>query len=121
MYAEWFRQHGCVTLQADSASDGYRLAVELSPDVAIVDVSLRGVESGLDLTRRLKQTGATAAVPVIILSGHVFPTDRKAARRAGCDMFVPKPCDPGMLARAVEQLMTVVWLGPAESRIPESG
>ena len=105
MYAEWFRRKGYCTLQADSAGDAYRLAAELGPDVAVVDVALTGPEDGLHLTRRLKENQNTRDLPVVILSGHVFPADREEAERAGCDLFVPKPCRPDVLARAVDRLV----------------
>jgi CheY-like chemotaxis protein len=79
MYAEWFRQEGYLTLQAERATDAYRLASELGPDVAIVDVALSGTEDGLHLTRLLKESAATRAMPVVVLTGHVFPSDRRAA------------------------------------------
>jgi CheY-like chemotaxis protein len=106
MYAAWFRLSGYCTLQASSAFEAYRLASELLPDVAVVDIALSGAEDGLHLTRRLKNDGATSALPVVILSGHVFPTDREEAAHAGCDLFVPKPCRPDVLQRIVERLIS---------------
>ena len=111
MYAEWFRRHGYCTLQAGNAADGYRLALELSPDVVITDMRLVGDSDGLDLTRRLKQSSETAAVPVVVLSASAFPQDRDAAASAGCNLFVAKPCLPDELARAVSMVMV-----PAVSR-----
>lgn len=105
MYAEWFRSQGWTTLQADTATDGLRLAQELNPDAAIVDVWLRGAASGLDLTEWLKHDMATAMLPVVILSGLAFPADRRQALRAGCDLFLTKPCLPAVLSRAVTELL----------------
>ena len=55
MYAEWFRRKGYCTLQAATASDGLRLALELAPDVVVTDIKLPGAMDGLDLTETLKQ------------------------------------------------------------------
>ena len=106
MYAEWFRQHGCCTLQAENVDDAYKMAVELSPDVVITDVKLLGSEDGLALTRRLKDGSHTSGLPVVILSGYVFKHDDEAARRAGCDLVVHKPCLPDALAQAIERVIT---------------
>jgi CheY-like chemotaxis protein len=101
MYAEWFRQQGCCTLQAENAADAYRLAVELAPEVVITDVKLMGGEDGLTLTRRLKEDSHTKNLAVVVLSGYVFAHDDEAARRAGCDLVVHKPCLPDALADAI--------------------
>ena len=104
MYAEWFRQQGCCTLQAENAADAYRMAVDLAPEVVITDVKLLGAEDGLTLTRRLKQNSDTKKLPVVVLSGYVFATDDEAARGAGCDLIVHKPCLPDALAQAIERI-----------------
>ena len=105
MYAEWFRQHGCCTLQAANAADAYRLAVELAPEVVITGVRLHGGEDGLALTRRLKEDVHTKDVAVVVLSGYVFKADDEAARRAGCDLILHKPCLPDALAAAIERVL----------------
>ena len=105
MYAEWLRANGYCTLQADGATAAYRLALELTPDVAVVDVALPGGEDGLRLTRRLKECTETSRVPVIILTGQVFRRDREQAYHAGCDLFLPKPCLPDDLGRAIVGVM----------------
>jgi CheY-like chemotaxis protein len=105
MYAEWFRRHGCCPLQAATAEHAYQLAVELAPQVVITDVRLPGKGDGLSLTQRLKQDERTRKTIVVVLSGYVLPTDDEAARRAGCDLIVHKPCLPDALANAVEALL----------------
>jgi DNA-binding NarL/FixJ family response regulator len=53
--------------RASSGAEALRLAQELEPDVALVDVQL-GPDDGLELTRRL---AATAPVtPVILISSY---------------------------------------------------
>src|SRR3954468_16945302 len=104
MYAEWFRYHGFCTLQASSASDGFRLATELAADVIITDVRLPGGDDGLRLTTRLKTTDSTARIPVVVLSGYAGRREIEAARQAGCDRFVPKPCGPDRLAAIATSL-----------------
>jgi CheY-like chemotaxis protein len=105
MYAESFRRKGFCTLQAASAADAFRLASELPPAAIVTDVRLAGEEDGLDLTRRFKQDEQTRRVPVVILTGYVFTHDREAAARAGCDVFVPKPCLPDALSSVVTGLI----------------
>ena len=105
MYAQWLRGQGYCTLQAASASDAFRLAAELAPDVVVTDVRLAGPEDGLGLTRRLKDGEPATRPRVVILTGYAFPRDREDAVRAGCDLFLTKPCLPDALATAVARLV----------------
>ena len=105
MYAASLQRHGFCTLLAANASDAYRMAAELPPAVVVTDVRLAGSEDGLGLTRRLKQDADMRGVPVVVLTGSVFSHDRDAAARAGCDLFVPKPCLPDALSVVVTDLI----------------
>ena len=105
MYAESLCRNGFCALQASTAADAYRLVSELPPAAVVTDVYLSGEEDGLCLTNRLKHDERTRNVPVVILTGCVFPRDREAAERAGCDVFVPKPCLPDALSAVVVSLL----------------
>jgi two-component system, cell cycle response regulator DivK len=105
MYAEHFRRQGFCTLQASTVPDALRLASELRPAVVVTDVRLAGPETGVDLAARLKSDEQTREMPVVILTGCVFPRDRETAMQAGCDLFVPKPCLPDELSTAVTSII----------------
>src|SRR5215210_7402166 len=105
MYAEFFRRGGFSTLQASTAADAFRIATELAPAAVVTDITLAGDEDGLRFTRRLKQDSRMRHVPVVILTGQVFPYDREAAAHSGCDLFVPKPCLPDVLSKMVVGLI----------------
>jgi two-component system, cell cycle response regulator DivK len=105
MYAEFLHYRGYSTVEADTASDAYRLAVELHPDVVVTSVRLRGQEDGLELTRRIKGDDQTRQLPVVVLSGFVMGSHTDAAAQAGCDLFVPKPCLPDALGSAIDGLL----------------
>jgi two-component system cell cycle response regulator DivK len=105
MYADALRRCGFSTVQAQTAAEGYRLACERPPAAIVTDVRLAGPEDGLSLTRRLKRNEHMRRIPVVILTGYVFTHDREAAARAGCDLFVPKPCLPDALSQVVTGLI----------------
>jgi CheY-like chemotaxis protein len=105
MYAEYLRDRGYCTLQAATAYDGFRMAADLAPAVVVTDIKLPGGEDGLALTARLKHDAATRAAAVIVLSAAVFPKDRTAASKAGCDRFLTKPCLPADLEAAMVELV----------------
>lgn len=105
MYAEYFQTRGYCTLQASTARDGFQMAADLHPLVIVTDLKLAGYEDGLGLTARVKSDASTRDARVIVLSGYVFPADRAAAVKAGCDRFLEKPCAPAALEAVVCELV----------------
>ena len=104
MYAEFFRASGFRTLQADNAMDAHRLAVELRPDAAVIDLVLPRM-NGLELVRRLRSDEGTSRLPIIALTGRVVPLGPEVAIAAGCDRFLAKPCSPSELLLEVNRLL----------------
>jgi DNA-binding NarL/FixJ family response regulator len=67
--AELLRREGLeIVGVASGSAEAIRLASELRPDVALVDIDL-GAEDGLELARRLGDA-ATASTNVILISTH---------------------------------------------------
>ncbi len=64
-----------------------------SEDVSLIlmDLSLRDGEDGLKITRKIRESGPNPNVPVIALTAHAFPEDRKRSLEAGCNDYVSKP------------------------------
>jgi CheY-like chemotaxis protein len=87
-----------------SAEEVGRLLRDLRPALVLVDVRLPG-EDGLALTRRLRADPATASIPVLVVTAHARPEDRRAAFEAGCTAWLPKPLDTRLFARTVSLLL----------------
>jgi CheY-like chemotaxis protein len=64
-----------------------------SENVALIlmDLSLRDGEDGLKITRRIRESSPNPNVPIIALTAHAFPEDRKRSIEAGCNDYVSKP------------------------------
>lgn len=60
------------------------------PALYILDIMLPGMD-GVEILRRLRAGGATAAVPVIFLTARTAEMDRVAGLEAGADDYVVKP------------------------------
>ena len=101
MYAEYLEFSGCETVQAGNGVEALERALDRRPDVILMDLSLPVVD-GWEATRRLKADPRTAMIPVLALTGHAFDGSFEAAKGAGCDGFITKPCLP-------EHLLTEVW------------
>lgn len=80
------------------------LAAEAPPDIILLDWMIEGV-SGLEVCRRLRRAPATAAVPVIMLTGRIEETDRVQGLESGADDYVTKPFSPRELIARVRAVL----------------
>ncbi len=94
-------------LIALDGEQGIEMAQSESPDLILMDMSLPGID-GWEATRRLKQDGATSAIPIIALTAHAMSSDRQRALDAGCDDYDTKPIE---IARLLEKVAALL---PAE-------
>jgi DNA-binding response OmpR family regulator len=93
----------CCVEAADAAEAEAEMA-RREFDAVVLDVMLPG-KSGLQLLREFRHGGASAAIPVVVVSAWQSEADRRAALDAGADAFVGKPFDPDELVRVVESLV----------------
>lgn len=105
MYAAQLEANGLQVLQAETALDGFEMALKSFPDVIVTDVAMPGTEDGFALVKRLKQEPKTSRTPVIVLTGHAFEVHREEAKRAKCDLFLAKPCLPSDLEAAIREIL----------------
>ena len=88
MVATTLRFDGCRTATAGNADEAMRVARELRPDIAVLDVMLPG-EDGVSLLARLRSEHP--GLPVVLLTARGETRDRIAGLRAGADDYVVKP------------------------------
>ena len=89
---------------AGTAADGLealRLTAELQPDVLLTELMLPKLD-GLELLRRLPETGASTRV--IVLTGFYNAKVVADCSALGADYFVPKPCDTQTLFSRIRQV-----------------
>ncbi|WP_119679334.1 response regulator [Indioceanicola profundi] len=79
-----------------SVDAALREAARCRPDVALVDVRLKGTATGLELTPKLAAMG----VRCVIMSAH---TTRREAEESGAVGWLPKPCSSRAVLAAVAQ------------------
>jgi DNA-binding NarL/FixJ family response regulator len=86
--------------QAVNGEDAIELAVQLRPDVVLMDIRMPGMD-GLEATRRIVADRALTGVKVLILT--TFEVDEYVfeALRAGASGFVVKDIEPADLLQAV--------------------
>lgn len=108
--------------EAEHAGQAYRMALQLRPDVVVVDISLPGA-SGLALVARLAQR--LPEVRSLVCSMHETPMLVQRALAQGAMGYVSKRASPQCLMEAITALAagcTYVHLGdaPAAAQPPEA-
>jgi len=99
-----------VTGEADNIRDGFTLIQQTKPQLAIVDISLKG-SSGIELLKDLRAHGIT--VPVLILSMHDESLYAERALRAGAKGYMTKhEASENVLMAIREVLNGEVYLNP---------
>lgn len=104
MWAIYLRARG---YDIDTASDGktaVRLALEMRPDLIVMDLVLPGI-SGCEAARQLRARPETARIPIIATTGNTHPDELDRARRAGFVSIMIKPCDPPGLVGEIERIL----------------
>ena len=104
MYSEYLEYCGFDVVQAANGMEALQRAIETSPDIILMDLSLP-VMDGWEATRRLKADKRTANSPVVALTGHALAGMSEGARKAGCDAFVTKPCLPEDLVKEIRRVL----------------
>ena len=104
MYTEYLEFSGFEVIGAGNGLEALQRAVDTSPDIILMDLSLP-VMDGWEATRRLKADNRTAAIPVVALTGHALAGISEGAKKAGCDAFVTKPCLPEDLVREIRKIL----------------
>lgn len=102
MYAAYLRFAGFRVDEAVDGDEAIEKTRRLLPDLVLMDLSLPGID-GWEATRLLKQGAATAAIPIVALTGHTREPHVQRAMEAGVDGVLTKPCLPEALLAEVRR------------------
>ena len=89
---------------AASEEEFWAVLGRLTPCIILMDVSLKGSENGLTLTRRFRADPRWNSIPVVALTAHATTEDRERALDAGCAAYVSKPVDRRRLLELIGSL-----------------
>ncbi|MGB9377033.1 MAG: response regulator [Mycobacteriales bacterium] len=91
-----------VHLAADG-EEALNLAVELKPDVVVLDVMMPRLD-GLEVARRLRSDPRTSGMRLILVSARAQAADLQRGEDMGADAYVTKPFEPDDLVGVVRRL-----------------
>ena len=103
MYAEYLRLHGVDVIEAGSTD--VALAKITECQLLITGLLVPGPFDCIQLIDRTRAERPT--LPIIVLTACIITAKRDAAMKAGCDVFLLKPCYPETLLGSVWELLEI--------------
>jgi signal transduction histidine kinase len=103
---------GYQVVDAVSALEGIKKAVEIRPDLILMDINLPDLD-GFTAVTRIRSFAQLTTVPIIALTARNVTDDRERAKAIGCDAYLSKPFD-------FEELISSVAKYLADGHKPEA-
>ncbi len=100
MMATMLDAYGYAVTYAADGVKGVEMASANTPDVALVDIGLPGID-GYEVARRLRKDPATRSVKLIALTGYGLEEDQRRVLEAGFDLHLVKPVGIDQLLEAI--------------------
>ena len=97
---------GYRVLEAESGEAAISTAEAEQPGLILMDLQLPRL-NGFAVTRHVRQHDLLRTIPIILISGHEPVQHRRLALAAGCDEFLHKPIDFGLLEETLSRLLPV--------------
>lgn len=98
-------QHkGYQTMEAESAEEGIRMALESPPALILMDIQLPGM-NGIEALGHLRADSRTKGIPIIAVTASAMTHDRQKIMAAGFDGYQTKPINVKAFLEAVGQLL----------------
>ena len=91
-------------LHARNANEALARAREYHPDLIVMDIQLPEV-SGLAAPRSMKEEENLKDIPIIAVTALSTIDGEKAAREAGCQMYMVKPISVAVFQNAITELL----------------
>jgi diguanylate cyclase (GGDEF)-like protein len=87
--------------EADSGESGIELALELRPEIILLDVMMPEMD-GFEVIRRLRTHPMTQSVPIVLLTALGEMNEKIHGMQLGADDYITKPFDPRELRARVQ-------------------
>ena len=107
---------GYIITTAENAAQAMASIRTNKPDLILLDIMLPDT-SGIQLTGKLKNTPATADIPIILLTAKDKETDVVVGLSVGADDYVTKPFSTSVLIARIEAVLRRAY--PAEENVRE--
>ena len=90
---------------ARSGEDALKKLLDNNYDIILMDIGLKHVMNGLDVTKRLRKMPNYKNTPVIALTAYALSGDRERILNAGCSHYLTKPFAKKQLTDLLESIL----------------
>ena len=111
---------GFEVLRASNGREALELARKEEPDLLVLDLMMPELD-GLEVARQIKQSGATASIPILMLTARADEVDRIVGLELGADDYVTKPFSPREIVLRVQAILRRMETVPAAAEVLEIG
>jgi len=94
---------GYEVITVNNGSAALKKIADARPDLIVLDVYMPGY-SGLEVCQRLKESGDTARIPILLTVGKLEPFKPEEAKRVRAEGFIVKPFEASELLSALAKL-----------------
>ena len=117
-YRMYLSTKGFSVRALEGGVDALAYAKASAPDLVVLDLGLPDID-GWEVARRLKSDDETRDIPIIAFSGRSMQHEQVSALRAGCDVYLTKPCAPDRLLGAIHKLLGLEERAPEPEHQPD--
>ena len=100
-----FRRSGLEVILARDGEEALELIQTRAPDAAVLDIAMPKL-TGLEVVRRLRDSEATKAIPIVLLTARAADKDVELGLEAGADEYITKPFSPQDLYACVQSVLS---------------
>jgi signal transduction histidine kinase/ligand-binding sensor domain-containing protein/DNA-binding response OmpR family regulator len=93
-------------LEAKNGNEGWRVALEVVPDVIISDILMPDLD-GYEFCKRIKKDERTSHIPVILLTALHSKEHELEGLSLGADDYITKPFDISVLQAKIENILSI--------------
>ena len=97
-------------ITASAGEDCLKILQTIPVEVILLDISMPGMD-GITVYEHLQANPNTQAIPVILLTAKVLPSDRAKFAQMGVTGVISKPIQPLTLVAEITEIMG--WSAPA--------
>ena len=90
--------------QAADGEEGLQKALQLRPDLIILDLTMPK-RDGIDVCTDLREAPETKKTKIIMLTVRDTEFDQMVGKEVGADRYLPKPFDSETLLRVIRELL----------------
>jgi len=96
--------NGYSVIQAETGTSGFEIAKTHNPDFIILDIQLPDI-NGFNVLEKIRENAITENIPVIAMTSYAMAGDKAKFIAAGCDGYVEKPIEPGLVIKQIQKAL----------------